>query len=153
MFDPSIQPKASPKFKKSTPGKEPSKAEEPPMAESPPEPTPKGSKISDEELKKQLSLAKEKHKEIEQQLETFLMKSGLSKEMIKTFLDNPNNFTTAGWKILQSKRDNLTQKIWDHIGGEKSDEATLIKAKQKLKGASVQKGKTLGARKKWLPMR
>jgi vacuolar-type H+-ATPase subunit D/Vma8 len=144
MFDPSLQPKSSPGFKKSK-----IKSEESSVPEQPMEQTIKGSKISDQDLKAQLEMAKNHHKLIEQQLEAFLMKSGLSKEMIKTLLDNPNNFTDAGWKILKAKRDHLTKKVWDQISGE---EAATIKAKQKSKAASAQKGKTLGARKKWLPM-
>ena len=137
MFDPSMQPKASPKFKKSKPPEEPvKKRDSQPVESSSPV---KKSSISDEELQNQLKAVKEKHKEMEIQLEAFLTKSGLSKEAIKTFLDNPNNFSSSGWKILQSKRENLTKKIWDYVGGEKSQEAASIKSKQKLKNATIQK--------------
>lgn len=87
--------------------------------------------------------------DLEKKFESFYEKSGFSPKELESFFSNPNNFSIEKWEKLQSMRESLENKIQTFVG------VPVKSAKNKSKTASAKerKGKTIGARKKWIPMR
>lgn len=75
--------------------------------------------------------------------------SGMSQKEIESFIENPNNFRPGYWKRAQLQKEQLEEKLYNALG--LKAKKNIIK-KKKVKLAKERKGKTLGARKGWMPM-
>ncbi|MBA3722417.1 MAG: hypothetical protein H0W88_08440 [Parachlamydiaceae bacterium] len=109
-------------------------------------------KIDKNDINKIFAKMKKMHDEIEVKLDEVYRKSGLDFKNIRTYLDNPSNFTSQEWERIQNQRNNL----WQQIG--ESPAATHIKEKKLLdtdteKKSKERKAKQVGARRNWIPMR
>jgi hypothetical protein len=74
----------------------------------------------------------------------------MTPQQFNDYLDNPKNFSPREWEIVQKNKHLLEEKVWDVVGLELKP-ATGPKRRENLAGE--RKGKTLGARKKWIPMK
>lgn len=75
---------------------------------------------------------------------------GISSSQIKNFLNNPNNFPPETWQKIQNQRDTLEKRIRDvlKIYAKKTKAGHIIETGE----SKERKSKTLGARRKWIPM-
>lgn len=113
----------------------------------PKEPT---SLVTPEEATKMLGQMRKMHGELTDKLSILLEKSGQDSTSFSNYFSNPTNFTPQEWERLQQKKVEIEMQIL----GESSQ---VIKQKKQRKrdnkALKQRKGKTLGARKKWLDMR
>ncbi len=69
---------------------------------------------------------------------------------VEGIMGNPVNFTPAQWATIQRDKEMLSNKIdevlFPILGPKKKTKSTAVLTKER-------KGKTLGSRKKWMPMR
>ena len=104
---------------------------------------------SNSEVNQMFEKIYEMRSEILAKLDLFCEKTGISKEEIQNFFDNPDNFSPQKWEQVQVKRQSLEQQIISIFG----QGAAPQKSNQKLKKISKErKGKTLGARQRWIPL-
>lgn len=89
--------------------------------------------------------------DIEKKLSGVYDKSGRSREELTNYLENPNNFTKTQWERMESIRESLREKVYAAIGKKKAKK--IEDDKKKAKMDKNRKGKTLGSRKGWMPMR
>lgn len=106
--------------------------------------------LSDTDVKSMLERMHFMNKDLENKLESVYTKTGMPKEEIHNFLENPNNFSSTVWNKIQEDMTSLEQKVWAAVG--KHMKKSMLKKKTDKK-SKERKGKTLGARKKWIPVR
>jgi hypothetical protein len=96
----------------------------------------------------------EMHDDIEKKLDLIYQKTGLTPKYIKDYLANPNNFNTTEWERVQKERQALLGSL---MGAIKIDETPEEKAdnaqKESDKSNKERRGKMIGTRKNWIPMR
>lgn len=106
--------------------------------------------IGDEELKQMFSRVYSYHDEVEKKLEEAYKYTGLSAKDVKAFIENPNNFPPQGYEIIAKQKERLFEQVEEwatHQPGMRKK-----KKKKSQESDKTRKGKTLGARKKWLQM-
>lgn len=109
----------------------------------------KSYKIDSKAVDKMIAQMKEMNKDLQEQIDTLCKKTGLSFEAIKQLTENHKSMDPNAWgKMAQAKKE-FEQNV-----------ATIVKqdsksAPKKTQGeiAKERKAKTLGARKKWIPMK
>lgn len=106
-----------------------------------------------EDLATILDKAKNLYDEINRQLEIVYTKSGWTPEQIEKYLNNPNNFDAEKWQFIQSQRHLLQSDIWKKLGKEEKEVKKIESTKAKEQSAKDRRGKTLGGRKHWIPVR
>ncbi len=146
-FDLFNQPSKKPK-----PAPKPAAAPRPvsqPHPSAPPRPQPI-ERMKTAEFRKAFKKIEQMHDELDKQLGETYQRSGLSLERIKSFLENPNNFNKIEWERVQKERLSRAERIWSIVGEEAK---TQMLKEVKKKSAEEKKGKFLGSRKKWIPMR
>lgn len=87
--------------------------------------------------------------DLRKKMDILVEKSGVSRQEIVNYCSNPNNFSTQKWEQMERKRRDFEAKVWAALG--KSVEGA--KEQQASKDTKARKGKTLGARGNWIPMR
>jgi DNA-binding transcriptional MerR regulator len=90
------------------------------------------------------------HNEVEKKLEEAYKYTGLSPKEVENFIENPDNFPPQGYEIVAKQKEELVDKVEEWATHRPTDKKK--KMKKKLKSDKSRKGKTLGARKKWLQM-
>lgn len=103
-----------------------------------------------DEINEALDKITQMHDELKRKLEETYEKSGWSIQEIQSYLENPSNFDTAEWEMVQQERKYLSEQVWSWVG---NDAKLRAKKKEKTKEEQARKGKMLGARKNWMPMR
>lgn len=93
---------------------------------------------------------KEMKAEIDEKIQFILGQKGHTAESIKRYLNDPQNFTPAEWTMMQTHRVELEQKLGSLINPQLK---TFQKTQEATEKDKSRKGKTLGSRKKWLPMK
>lgn len=113
----------------------------------------------DPEVETMLTAMKDMHKDIDNKLRKIYELSGLKRDQIASYINDPRNFTAQEWEILQARRDQVENKLLSFLGPkvqaerEKAKNQGLSKA-QASEQAKNRKSKTLAARKKnWIPVR
>lgn len=104
----------------------------------------------DPEIDQRLKFVEKSSDNLKKQLDEIFLKTGMTPQMITDYLNNPNNFSPYEWPKIQKKREQLQEKIWQMLGYKSKENAS---AKKLIKSSKDRKGKTLGARKNWMPMR
>ncbi len=99
----------------------------------------------------QIEDAEKKRVEIDKLIDNFLERSDFTKEALEKILSNPDNFTPAQWERFQSRIAKM-EKDAERASGIKNLKQKEEKKKLESKAAKT-KGKSLGSRKKWLPMK
>lgn len=106
------------------------------------------------EMREMIDKIKEMHDQLNRKLEATYAQLGWDPKAIKSFLDNPNNFTPQQWNLLQKERKALLGDMWSKLGkGDQKDFEEKEQRKETEKAAKDRKGKMLGARRNWISMR
>lgn len=87
--------------------------------------------------------------DLKKKMEKICELTGLSRNEIERFIENPINFSESQWKNAQKEKELLEQKIYTAVGEHAKKQ--MLK-KKKIKIAKERKGKTLGSRKGWIQM-
>jgi hypothetical protein len=103
----------------------------------------------DPEVDAMMKQIRDMSQDLENQMETISKKSGLSYDDLKKAIENPKLFKPADLEALKKKQEDLKQKVWGAVGSMPSKPAD----KQRENVGGERKAKTLGIRKKWIPMR
>lgn len=101
------------------------------------------------ELTRMLERIFEMREDIRKQMEAIFEKTGLSQLEIENFLNNPRNYPPGKWEKIQNEKKMLEEKLDKALGITKKQKAQ----QQEAKTAKDRKGKLLGSRKNWIPMR
>ncbi|PJD96127.1 MAG: hypothetical protein CK425_06910 [Parachlamydia sp.] len=107
---------------------------------------------SDSEMTQMLEKINKMRRDLEKKLEDLHDQSGLTKEQLQAYLDNPQNVGTPQWQKIQQRREELSEKLYGMIGAEERIRAAK-KNQEVEKNTKARKSKTLGNRKKWIPIR
>lgn len=108
------------------------------------------------EIQDMIKKMKEINSDIDKKLDEIFQKTGWDMRTIKRHLDNPDNYSKGQWERLQEKRKTQYNKLWEDLGkmGISPEEKFVQnQKKEEEKIARGRKGKTLGARKNWIPVR
>lgn len=105
---------------------------------------------NEKETDKKLKKINEMKNELALKLEELYQKAEMSTQETEAYLSNQANFSDKQWKLLQEQQEIYKNKLKDLFG--KKD---IEKQKKKVKKKSTEERsrKTLGSRKKWIPMR
>ena len=105
--------------------------------------------LKDEEVEEAFKKLEDQHEKLEKQLETAFDSLGKGPNELETYLSNPNNFSSETWKMMEKEKELYIKKITKAVG----KNAMEGEKKKKIKKAQKKRrGKSLGARKKWLDM-
>lgn len=88
--------------------------------------------------------------DLENQLNNIYAKAEVKRIDIKKYLDNPKNFSATEWNKVQKDKDSLVEQIVLLFTPETQIQK-VAKSKEKL--TKERKGKTLGSRRNWIPMK
>lgn len=104
------------------------------------------------DVEKMIVRVREMHDEIDRKLDDIFQKSGWSTKQIKMYLDNPNNFSHEEWERIQKERKNLLNTLKTDSELEK-EQSQSSKPKEPEVSGKERRGKMIGARRNWIPMR
>jgi hypothetical protein len=108
-------------------------------------------KSLDPEIQRMIQRMKEMSNEVEQKVETLLNKGKLTREQLMRYLNNPKNFSPEQWKKAKQTREFLSSKTFGE--GEFKIETPSQANKTNQANMKDRKSKTLGNRKKWIPIK
>lgn len=106
----------------------------------------------DPEIREMLGKIKAMQSDLQARFNLLYQETGMDAERLKTFMDNPKNFLPKDWEYLQQNKQLLEEKVWTAVGEELRPTPDK-KIRTRANPADERKGKTLGSRKKWLPMK
>lgn len=106
--------------------------------------------ISDEQVASLFEKAKKMRQEIDQKLQEVYDKTGMTRKEVENYMSNPKNFTVQEWQNIQIGRKDWEGRLYGILGQEYKEKRAKIVQDQSSK---ERKGKTLGARKNWIPVR
>lgn len=92
---------------------------------------------------------RQKQEELNRRLDEAYSSLGHTRDSLKDFLDNPNNFSDTTWKSLKQQREEYEQKIDKMVYSETTQE---LKQAAKRQEERKRKGKSVGFRRNWLSM-
>lgn len=120
-----------------------------PAVPSPAEVSAEAPPLSNQDPMEMIRKIQKMEEDLKQKMTQVYELSGMTKNELETYIENPQNFSDADWLKAQSLKDNLEEKFYANID-------ILEKKKQlhkkKLKISKDRRGKTLGGRKGWLQM-
>lgn len=102
----------------------------------------------DPEVADMMRQISEMNQDLQSKMESISKKSGLSYDDLKKLIDNPKLLSPAQIEYLKKSKEQLGEQVWDAVGV-----PTKPQPKQRENKTGERKAKTLGARKKWIPMR
>lgn len=105
-------------------------------------------RTKDPEIRDMMKKIHAMRQDLQNKMENIYKHSGLTPESLKNFLDNPKNFAQKDWEFIQQNKNILEEKVWETLGEELKPITRYVRENV----AGERKGKTLGARKKWIPM-
>lgn len=114
-------------------------------------PSPKETKEKvhrDPEIAAMLKQIKDMKDDLQNKLDHIKNAAGWTNEDMQAYMNEPKNFSPKEWEKIEQSKNALGDKVWAAIGLE-------LKPKPRTREnvAGERKGKTLGARKKWIPMK
>lgn len=107
------------------------------------------------EVEAMMARMKELQDDVKNKLQKIYQSHGVTEEQVAKYLSNPKNFTPFEWEQLKQAQDLIrSQNTMSLLIKDQTATSALVKkAKKPEELARERKGKTLGARKQWLPMR
>lgn len=112
-------------------------------------PPPATPALPDEEVGSIFKRIREMDQDLQKRIQRICQLSGMSKEELESYIEDPKNFRADQWKKMQEEKEEYEAKIVTGLGMEAKTRSQGIKKKKLDKD---RKGKMLGARKKWLQM-
>lgn len=88
--------------------------------------------------------------ELEEKLNDIYEKTGIPRDEIERFINNPKNFSGAEWENIAKEKKQLEDQLYAILKLEKRHPTKKEVSDQASKD---RKGKVLGGRKKWIPIR
>ncbi len=104
----------------------------------------------DPEIAAMMKQVQDMKQDLQNKVESISKKSGLSYDDLKKAID-PKNFKPADLEVLKQKQEALKAKVMGAIGTPIASSGAAPKKRENVAGE--RKAKTLGVRKKWIPMR
>lgn len=86
---------------------------------------------------------------LEEKMSRICQLTGMTRDEVQSFIDNPDNFASEQWRRAQKEKELLEEKIYAVIGMKEKKSGLKKKKKKLTKG---RRGKTLGGRKGWIQM-
>ena len=158
--------KASPSKKKPVPARPeptPPKKEEPPVtpiapfAESSFIPPPlEDEPVDTGDVQAMLDKIKKYRDDLTEKLDKIQAITGWDISGLNDYLSNPSNFKPAEWEMVKIRKEALESQFYQLLGrvsGGAEGAKLEVKKQEKVKSDKKLKGKSLGARKGWIPMR
>lgn len=106
-------------------------------------------KHRDPEIRDMMKKIDEMKQDLLKRMELIHLKSGLTYDQIRGYMENSKNFTPAEWEKLQKTKNELGEKVWNTLGQELKPKTAHVRENI----AGERKAKTLGARKRWIPVK
>lgn len=103
----------------------------------------------DPEIREMLKKIDDMKQDLLNKMEYIYRTSGLTYDQVRRYMENPKNFSKKDWEKLQRTKEELGEKVWNALGQELKPKA----ARERENVAGERKAKTLGARKRWIPMK
>ncbi|HRD55733.1 MAG TPA: hypothetical protein PLC42_04980 [Parachlamydiaceae bacterium] len=106
--------------------------------------------LTDAEVQRMFDRMVELKEELDKKTDEFKEAVVLSQQDVVKYFNEPKNFTIDQWAVIQESRSELEKRVFDVVGKD------LKKVRQKQlesKDSKLRKGKTLGARRNWIPIR
>jgi hypothetical protein len=104
----------------------------------------------DPETEEMLKKMKDMKEDLKNKIDLIKNKNSAEAKQFKKMLENPSNFSKKEWNDIQKAKKLLGDKIWQAIGKPETPEEGLQSSPS---NPMNRKAKTLGSRKKWIPMR
>lgn len=106
--------------------------------------------LGDQDIQEMFDKMIEMRQELDKKTDELKDAIALTKQDINAFFSNSKNFTPEQWSIIQQNRTELEQKAFMIVG----KDPNKVRQKQlESKETKARKGKTLGSRRNWIPMR
>lgn len=105
--------------------------------------------VADPEMEVMLKRLRAMDDDLQSRMNRICELSGMSKEEVARYIENPKNFSTFEWERMQKEKEVLEEKLYSSIGIQ-AKKRILMKKKKKI--IKDRKGKTLGTRKGWIQM-
>lgn len=106
--------------------------------------------MKDPEVKEWITRIEELNRSLKEKIGDLIEKHGFTPRSVKGYLNNPKNFTPDQWNLIQKQRVEIEKMVGIALD-------PVLRKEQKKAEAKVRdkerKGKTLGSRKNWMPMR
>ncbi len=110
-----------------------------------------------EEAFKMIDEYKKKHAEIERELDEIYRNAGMTPRELRTYLENPANFSKEEWERMERERQSLIYSLISEKEPSKSEQKlkTALTPSPQVASSSETKGrrKMQGARRNWIPMK
>lgn len=104
--------------------------------------------MKDPQVKEMLEKIDAIKKELKDKVAELIEKHGYTPASIRKYLNDPKNFTPAQWTQIQKQKDDITKAIGIAIDPMMRKQTKVV---EKAKGDRA-KNKSIGARKRWMPM-
>ncbi len=138
IYNPGKKKKGQKKKPSSKPAPAPKKAEK------------KVSVSADKEINLLLSKIYDMENDLEKRIDKICALSGMSRNEVLTFVENPDNFPSNEWSTIQKRKEALERKMFSSMG--LPFKKNVVGKKKLDKKTKKRKGKTLGDRKGWMKM-
>lgn len=120
------------------------------------EPKPKGvpleirrkSLMKDAEIKEMLDRIDAIKNDLKDRVSVLIEKHGYTPSTIKKYLNDPKNFTPEQWVLIQKQKDEIAKTVGVAIDPIMRKQKKIQEKKQDDRS----KNKSIGARKRWMPM-
>lgn len=106
--------------------------------------------LTDDEVQGMFDKMVELRGDLEKKTDEFKEAVILSQQDVSKYFNDSKNFSPEQWSVIQESRAELEKRVFDVVGKD------LKKIRQKQlesKDSKLRKGKTLGARRNWIPIR
>lgn len=101
-------------------------------------------------LEESITTVKKYRDDVVKKLDSIQKELGMSLKDVKEYINNPRNFKPSQWAYIQQQKKEMEERLAQELG---SDVVGVSKKVDTGKVAKERKGKTLGSRKNWIPIR
>jgi hypothetical protein len=112
-------------------------------------PLPEGMIIDDEEVRRIMKKIREMDEDLQKKMDRVCQLSGMTRNEVSKFVENPSNFHPEQWKVMQLQKKQLEEQFYSIVGIEFKKKKV---PKSKKAQTKERHGKTLGLRKRWIDM-
>lgn len=104
--------------------------------------------MQDEEIKGILDRIDAIKNDLKEKVAVLIEKHGHTPSSIKKYLNDPKNFTPEQWIAIQKQKDEIAKTVGVAIDPLMRKQKKIMEKKQEDRS----KNKSIGARKRWMPM-
>jgi len=106
--------------------------------------------LTDSEIQEMFDRMLEMRRDLDKKTDELKNAISLSQQDVVKFFSNSKNFTPQEWSIIQQSRSDLEKRVWAVVG---KDPKKVREKQLEEKDTKSRKGKTLGSRRNWIPIR